>query len=263
MSKQDYYKILGLDKSASEEDIKKAYRKLASTHHPDKFQLEQEKEINSKKFKEIKEAYEYLTDPKKVDNDYVHSYSNDTWDMYDRCGSESDMYHIYEEILKNTPKYSKKKSQPIPIITISLQDAYVGRKIHIDSKTSIDIPKGIRSNTRLFANGNLYQIEVTLDKKFKRSLDDLMTDVNITAIEAMLGIDAVLNNLDGNKLQFSIPAGIQNGQIIKLSKKGMKNPELDEYGDMLIQVSVTIPKSLSESEKTLLKGCLHRTSVSL
>ena len=94
-------------------------------------------------------------------------------------------------------------------------DAYLGRTVQ-DGVTTINIPKGIRSGSKLFVDSKIYRVDVQPDIKFKRSNDDLLIDIQITAVEAMLGTGAVLQHLDGAKLQFSIPAGIQNGQIIKL-----------------------------------------------
>jgi molecular chaperone DnaJ len=74
MSKRDYYEILGLAKDASEDDIKKAYRKLASKYHPDKLD-EAEKIAGEVKFKEAKEAYECLSDPEKREMYYTREYT--------------------------------------------------------------------------------------------------------------------------------------------------------------------------------------------
>ena len=90
-----------------------------------------------------------------------------------------------------------------------------------------------------------------------------MIEINITAVEAMLGVEATLEHLDGNKLQFNIPAGIQSGQIVKLSRMGIKNPEMDTYGDLLVRIGVTIPKNLQEADKAILRSLAHRDSITI
>ena len=91
----------------------------------------------------------------------------------------------------------------------------------------------------------------------------MLVDVEINAIEAMLGMEAVLEHIDNAKLQFKIPEGIQHGQIIKLSGKGMKNPEVERYGDLLVRISVRIPTGLSEESKKMIQTLHHRTTVNI
>jgi len=79
----------------------------------------------------------------------------------------------------------------------------------------------------------------------------------------MLGVDAILDHLDGARLQFSIPAGIQPGQVVKLSGKGMKNPESDRFGDMLVRISVKIPQNIDEEAKAVLRNMSHRDSINI
>jgi DnaJ-class molecular chaperone len=276
MSKRDYYEVLGLAKNASEDDIKKAYRKLASKYHPDKL-AEAEKAAGEAKFKEAKEAYEHLSDPEKkgiydqhghIDpsqNPFAHGRQargqSHTWTFEDI----GDMQHVFDEIFKSQAAggFGRQRATPVTLINISLQDAYIGRTVKHDSHTTIIIPKGIRSGTKLYVNGKFYQIDVRPDAKFKRALDDLMVEINITAIEAMLGIEAMLEHLDGNKLQFDIPAGIQPGQIVKLSKMGMKNPEMEAHGDLLVRIGITIPRDLKDSEKASLGSLPHRDSITI
>jgi DnaJ-class molecular chaperone len=280
MSKRDYYDILGLAKNASEDDIKKAYRKLASKFHPDKYKEGTPEQVTAEaSFKEAKEAYETLSDAQKKaqydqfghasDNAFAHGTrtrghgQSHTWTFEDI----GDMQGVFEEIFKSNMGrgFHRENVNRIKIvpINISLQDAYTGRAVKPDVTTTVVIPKGIRSGTKLHVNGTLYEINVRPDAKFKRALDDLMVEINITATEAMLGLEATLEHLDGNKLVFDIPAGIQPGQIVKLSKMGMKNPEVEVTGDLLVRISVSIPKNLSEAEKTVLAGLPHRDAITI
>jgi len=273
MSKRDYYEILDLAKNASDDDIKKAYRKLASKYHPDKVQGEAEKALVEVKFKEAKEAYEHLSDPEKRTlydhygfneprNPFAHGArtTSQSWNFEDI----GDMQHVFEEIFKNNAArgFTQARTNIPTILTISLQDAYIGCTIR-HGDTTIQVPKGIRTGTKLYVNGKMFQIDVRPDAKFKRALDDLMIEINITAIEAMLGIEATLGTLDWNKLLFTIPEGIQSGQIVKLSKVGMKNPETGAIGDLLVRINITIPKDLQEFEKVSLRNLSHRDSITI
>ena len=266
MSARDYYDILGVAKDASEEDIKKAYRRLAMKYHPDR------ETGDENKFKEISEAYEHLGDSAKK-----QAYDNRGSNPFSGQGNfrhRGDQYDDFEDILRKHfggsgdvfgDLFGQRSAnrQSIGVIEISLMDAYIGRSITINPKTTIHLPKGVRSGSKFYADGKMYRVDVRADDKFKRSNDDLLVDISIDAIEAMLGIDAVLEHLDGVKLQFAIPAGIQVGQIVKLGGKGMKNPETDKYGDLLVRINITVPRDLAEFEKNSLKTLLRRQTIEI
>ena len=270
MSQKDYYTILGVPKNASEDDIKKAYRKLAMKYHPDR-----NKEDDAEtKFKEAKEAYEILSDPEKkasydqfghTDNTFGHRPGTArTWTFNNGDTGMEDMMGVFGEIFKQRgfDHFQQPKAQQIHVINISLIDAYTGRIVQ-DSKSTINIPKGIRSGTKLYVDSKIYRIDVQPHTKFKRSNDDLLVDIEISAIEAMLGLEAVLEHLDGATLQFNIPAGIQNGQIVKLGGKGMKNPETDRNGDLMVRITTTIPKNLTVEQKAALAPLKLRDSIKI
>lgn len=157
----------------------------------------------------------------------------------------------------------QQQRQQVHIINISLADAYVGKSIKISATATLNIPKGARHGSKFFSEGKLYRLDIQPHFKFKRANDDLLVDIEINAIEAILGTDAILEHLDSATLQFTIPPGIQHGQIVKLSGKGMKNPETDRTGDMLVRVSVTIPRTLTDVEKAALKTVSHRSSINI
>jgi DnaJ-class molecular chaperone len=271
MSKRDYYEVLGLAKTASDEDIKKSYRKLAMKHHPDRNQGEGSKD-SEEKFKEAKEAYEMLSDPQKraaydqfghagTSEQFTHARPTQRW-TFTHGVDPNDMHHVFEELFRQHNSFTNRSAPQIITINISLKDAYTGRTVQHDNNAII-IPRGVRPGTKLFVGGRMYKIDAIQHEKFKRSLDDLMVDISITAIEAMLGVEAFLEHLDGQKLQFSIPPGIQTGQIVKLGKTGMRNPETEHIGDMLVRITVTTPRDLSDTDKAVLKNLSHRESINI
>lgn len=272
MSKQDYYKILGVTKTATDDEIKKSYRSLAMKFHPDRNNDPGAED----KFKEIKEAYEALSDPDKKrhydqfghDSFSPHqNHNTHTWTFTQ--GSASNINEIFHGMFGNHPGFTdgifgaqRPTQTPTTIVNISLTDAYKGRTVSIDQHHTINIPRGVRPGTKFYIDGRLYRIDIHPHHKFKRSNDDLLVDIEITAIEAMLGMDAILDHLDDVKLQFSIPAGIQAGQIIRLSNKGMKNPETDKIGDMLIRLNIKMPV-VSIEEQDILRTLNHRKIINI
>jgi len=274
MSERNFYEILGVPKSASEDDIKKAYRKLASKYHPDKLS-DAEKVSGEAKFKEAKEAYETLSDEQKraaydqhghasTDPNFGRSHFHD----FEQGLNPNDINEIFSTIFGGRSfnfgtGAQTQQRQPMYQLNISLMDAYIGRTVTLEGNLTVNIPKGVRSGTKFYAGGKLIRIEVAPDSKFKRANDDLLVDVEISAIEAILGAEAVLEHLDGSKLQFAIPGGIQPGQIIKLGGKGMRNPENDRYGDLLVRIAITIPRTPTQEERVALKSLNHRASITI
>jgi len=267
MSKRDYYDVLGLDRKSSDDDIKKAYRKLAMKYHPDRNAGDGQKEAEEK-FKEAKEAYETLSDPNK--KAAYDNYGHDAPDGSNFRGSyhgmdSKEFQDIFSQIFgaqHGFGGFTQAKRQTIHSVGLTLEQAYSGLTAQIDG-ANVQIPAGTRDGTRFYVAEKLYQVHVRPHNKFKRSNNELLVDVVIDSVEAMLGVEAFLEHLDGVKLQFTIPAGIQHGQIVKLNGKGMKDPETDKSGDLMIRISITIPKSLTDEEKALLKKMKHRDTINI
>lgn len=269
MSKKDYYQVLGIDKTSSDEEIKRSYRKLAMKYHPDR---NEGSTVTEEQFKEVKEAYEHLSDPDKRrqydqyghEDPFMHAqqprYNTNTWGSNI---SEQDFQDIFSSIFGGAGSYRANANKQTYLVTITLAQAYSGTTVKVDNTTNLGIPKGVRNDTRLYLDNRIFKIHVQPDIKFKRTNDDLLVDISITAIEAMLGVSAILDHLDGSKLQFTIPWGIQVGQVVRLISKGMKNPENDRFGDLLIRVNITIPKTLTTQELAAIQSINHRPTINI
>jgi DnaJ-class molecular chaperone len=82
--------------------------------------------------------------------------------------------------------------------------------------------------------------------------------IEISAIEAMLGIEVIITNIDNKKVKVKIPAGIQYGKLVRVPGKGMPNPEFGHRGDLLVQVAMTIPDDLTNAERASIMNVKHR-----
>ena len=274
MSKRDYYEILGVARNASDDDIKKAYRKLAMKYHPDR-NTDGDKEAAELKFKEAKEAYECLSDPQKREayNRHGHASTDPNFNPGFSGGPQwshnVDINEIFGNMFGGGPSpfdgFFNRHQQHTQrqVITITLEDAYTGKQLRLSGGLSINVPAGVRPGTKFFSENVIYQVEIHQHHKFKRSNDDLLVDVDISAIEAMLGVEAQIDHLDKTTLQFSIPAGIQNGQIVRLANKGMRNPETDRKGDLLVRIAVTTPRSLTAEQIAFLKTMQRREMLNI
>lgn len=285
----DYYKALGLDKKASADDIKKAYRKLARQYHPD---LNPDNKEAHKKFQQINEANEVLSDPenrKKYDS-YGENWKHaDQFEEANRQRAQNqsrpssgggfsgnfegaDFSDFFESMFGgarnrggNTSKF---KGQDYNAeLHVTLQQAAVTHKqtITIDGKNiRVTIPAGIANGQVLKLtghgatgvnngpNGDLFiTFIITEDANFKRLNDDLYSTIEIDLYTAVLGGDITVDTLTG-KVKLKVKPETQNGVKTKLKNKGFPiYKKENEFGDMIITYLVKIPTNLTEKQKEL------------
>ncbi len=291
-NKQDYYEVLGVDKSATEDEIKKAFRKKAVQLHPDRGGDEA-------KFKEANEAYEVLKDSTKRQtyDQFGHSAGaqqagggnpyggfggfdggqgfdpneirfdfgggggggvNDIFDMFFRGGGnrtrdvEVALTIDFDEAIKGATKE----------ISIRIADHKNGGRKQEDVK--IKIPAGIATGqaiklegkgeiNRQGNRGDLYvQVQVRSDKRFEREGNNIITKIKIDMIQAALGTEYSVETISG-EVTLKIPAGTQPNKIFKLTGKGMPIVNSDQRGDHIIFTEVSIPTKLNSRQKNLLE----------
>ena len=289
MDYKDYYKILGVDRKASEEDIRKAYRDLAKQYHPDRNPNDKQAE---ERFKEINEAYQVLSDSKKRSHydrlgsdysnwqrrgapgdfnwdDYVGGYPGgtrvsyeDLEEMFGGGGGFSDFFRtIFGMRDAETASRARSQAYQQPL-QISMEEAYKGamRLIQENGKQKqVRIPAGVRTGSKVRVAGvgpngtDLYLIiDVADDSRFERRGNDLHTTATVDVFTAILGGEAEIETLDG-KIKLNIPAGTQPEQVFRLAGRGMplvKSP--GQKGDLYVRLKVQIPKYLSPKQRELL-----------
>lgn len=244
-----HYDTLGVNKSASAEDIKKAYRKLAMKHHPDRNGGD---ETN---FKKIQEAYETLSDPNKkaeYDNPSVR-FSNSSFNMH------GDINDIFRDIFgQQRQQRPAKNPDTLVNVEISLLDAYTGTNFILDTQSgpvNLKIPAGVQAGTKLripnkgtqrfpqLPPGDLYvAVYIAKDSEWGRQQDDLYIKVEIDAITAMVGTTVEIEHLTKKRYKVNIPAGVQPDEKIRLKGLGMPNPQTGVVGNLYVLVCITIPK---------------------
>jgi curved DNA-binding protein len=282
MEYKDYYKILGVDRKAGEDDIRKAYRKLAKQYHPD---YNPENKQAEERFKEINEAYEVLGDSKKrshydrLGSDYSQwqrrgAPGDFNWDQYGRRVDFDDLNDLFggggfSDFFRTVfggGGMGQARSQPQGYqqeLEITLEEAYKGttRVLQADGKQKqVRIPAGVRTGSKVRVAGaapkglDLYLIvDVQEDRRFERQGNDLHTTATVSIFTAILGGDADVETLEG-KVKLNIPAGTQPEQLFRLAGRGMphvKNP--GEKGDLYVRLKVQVPKYLSQKQRELLE----------
>jgi curved DNA-binding protein len=281
MEFKDYYQILGVARSASLDDIRKAYRKLAMQFHPDRNPGNKAAE---ERFKEINEAYQVLNDAqKRAHYDRLGSaYSNwqrrgapgdFDWNEWFRSSpggrgtrvEYDDVSDLFSEFFSSVFGGSRTRAptayeQPVEI---SLQEAYSGTTRQVNTerrKLQVRIPPGVRTGSRVRVAGggpeglDLFLIvEVTEDEKFERRGPDLHAAAGVSVFTAILGGDAEVETMTG-KVKLSIPAGTQPGQVFRIAGRGMPNlKDPNSKGDLYVRLNVEIPRYLSARQRELLE----------
>jgi curved DNA-binding protein len=287
----DYYKILGIDKNASDEDIKKAYRKLARKYHPD---LNPNDAAAKQKFQQINEANEVLSDPekrKKYDaygKDWKHADqfeqqqqshrgsagSSGQWEGGDFGGG--DFSDFFESMFgggfqgRGSRSQGKYRGQDYTAeLHLELKDAYTTQKqtLSVNGKNiRITIPAGVENGQTIRIPGHgapgvnggpagdLYiTFHIAPHPAFRREGNNLYTDATIDLYTAVLGGETVLDTLDG-KVKLTVRPETQNGAKVKLKGKGLPVYKKEgEHGDLYITWHVKIPSALTEEEKELFR----------
>lgn len=282
----DYYSILGLPKTASTDDIKKAYRKLARKYHPDMNPNDAEAH---KKFQQINEANEVLSDPEKRKkyDEYGENWKHA--DQYEQARSQagnarsssrqtysggfseddfSDFFSSMFGGMGRNSRSAKYRGQDYSTeIHLSLKEAYHTHHQTLDvngKKLRITVPAGIENGQVIKLkghggpganggpNGDLFvTFTVADDERFKRQGNDLHTTVDLNLYTAVLGGEFTLDTL-GGKVKLSVKPETQNGTKVRLRKKGFPVYKKEgEYGDLFVTYSIKIPTGLTEKQKQL------------
>lgn len=294
-STPDYYKTLGVPRTATADEIKKAFRKLAQKHHPDAGGDEET-------FKEINEAYEVLSDPEKKEQydtygtvgnfaDQVGAWGGGgSWPGGGRTytytsngdGAGFDWADIFSNIRGGDGAFGSDwdfnvnrahKGQDLQTsIELTFDEAFKGttKKVSIripstgESETvTVKVPEGAVDGGRLRFRGKgefgtnggergdlLIVTKIAEHPVYRREKADVVMDLPISIDEAILGASIVIPAPDGTRVKLRVPAGTQDGKVLRVKGKGAKDVKGKKgTGDLRIKVHVEIPKNLDAEQK--------------
>lgn len=289
MTYVNYYKVLGITKTATPKDIKNAYRKLARKYHPDLNPNDKKAKAN---FQQVNEANEVLSDPKKREkydqygNDWQHAdefenakrnqkqSANTRGQRNQGPQSEADFSDFFESMFGGSSggmgrgRQAKYKGEDYNAeLHIDFIDTYRTHKQTLtvnQEKIRITIPAGIENKQTIKItghgskgvnggpNGDLFiTFLIVNNTKFKRIENNLHASEDLDLFTAVLGGEITIDTLDG-KVKLNVKPETQNGSIIKLKGKGFpiyKNE--GQFGDLYLTYNIKIPKNLTEKQKTL------------
>lgn len=265
----DLYNTLGVDRSASQDDIKRAYRKLAAQHHPDRGG-------DTAKFQEIQSAYDTLSNPEKR-----AAYDNPQPQMngfpggfhfHTGGGFPPGFEEIFGDAFGGMFRRPAQRNKSLNIqTTITLEEAFTGKDLYATLKLpsgreqllEVKIPQGISNGVVLrlsgmgddsfpnFPRGDIHlTVHVKPHEIFNRQGDDLVKNIEISCLEAIVGKNVLIETLDKKLLETTIQAGIQPGQMVALHGYGMPNMSNPLMrGRLLLNVNIKVPTDLSEEQK--------------
>jgi len=248
----NHYQTLGVDRNATPDEIKRAYRKLASQHHPDKGG-------DKHKFQEIEQAYRTLSDPNaRQQHDNPNPFGN--------MGGGSQGFN-FESIFDifgarfqhQNPHMQQRQQRAMMTLWITLRDAVVGgRKMvsvgtHQGTQTiEIEIPAGIDDGANVQYGGiapNGMDLIITYrihqDPTWTRQGINLQTKHTVSIWDLILGCEIEIRDINGNNLSLVVPARTQPGTILRLRGRGV-TPRAGQSGDLLVQIQAQIPDTIPE-----------------
>lgn len=266
MTMSDPYSTLGVSPSASDQDIKNAFRKLAVKYHPDRGGDES-------KFKEINEAYDKIkTAEKRQKYEQSKRFGGDGFSFSFNQNENFDMHDIFNQFFGDDPfgrtkrPYRRKpQNKNLQLsLEITLEEAYNGIKktVHIDQikkDIEINIPKGIDSGQTVRFKGLgmnnvseappgdlMIKIFVKRHPFIARTKLDLHTEISVNCFEAITGTSKEVKTIDGKIIKLKVSPGTQPGTVMRMTGYGMEYA--NRVGDYFVRINVSVPTDLKEED---------------
>ncbi len=278
-AKTDYYDILGVSKTASADDIKKAYRKQALEWHPDRHK--DNKEAAEKRFKEINEAYQVLSNPQKKSSydqfgsagpqgfpgggnpfagggsPFTYTYSTGGGNPFGNADF-GDPFDIFESFFGGASPFgqaSRRQQIPRYSLDIDFMEAVKGvsKEVSINGKKrKIKIPAGIHEGARINFGDFTLSVNIKPSKIFEREDDDIYVTVGVPFSLAVLGGEIKVPTIDG-EVKIRVRSGTQSGTMMRLREQGVPHLQARGKGDEYIKITIVTPEKLNRNQKSLIE----------
>ena len=278
---RDYYEVLGVGKDASEDDIKKAYRKLARQYHPDRNPGDKQAEG---RFKEVQEAYDVLSDKKKRTQydrfgfagpgaaggqgpfrpgggaqgfEFQGIDPEDLASIFGAFGGAAGVGDMFGRRGRGRgrtapPPEAAEAEVVIPFVTAALGGTV---SLSVDGRQiDLKVPAGVEEGKKLRLAGQgpgggdlLVRIKIEPHPYFRREDNNVILEVPVSVTEAVLGAKVDVPTLDGTHLTVKVPPGTSSGSRLRLRGKGIAG------GDQFIEIKIVAPKPADERSRELLE----------
>jgi curved DNA-binding protein len=249
----DYYSLLGVNKSASDTDIKKAFKAASMKHHPDRGG-------DAEKFKQINEAYQTLKDPRKR-----AEYDNPQPSFNSQTFNDPHFSDIFSSMFGQHAARRRANPDITVAVNLTLEEIMSGKNVIIQYRLAsgkqetveVQVPQGAKNGDQIryenlgddavphYPRGFLnVRIRELRDKTFVRDGDNIVTQVNVDALSLMLGHIVVITTPDKRSVKVNIPKGTQPGTVFNVSGYGIPNLNTRQKGHLYVKINCTIPKEL-------------------
>ena len=246
----DYYSILGIPRTASDKDIRKAYKKQSMQHHPDRGGDEE-------KFKQVNEAYSTLKDPQKR-AEYDNPRQQFNFNSHDFNGR-----HPFDDLFGNFNQHRTPRNRDIRLVAaIDLKDVVLGKHLILQYKLNsgkmevvqVDIPAGAKHGDTIkfhglgddghprYPRGDLdVKIKVSKIKDWDRDGNNLITKKSVNVFDLLLGCAIIVKTLDSKSVQLKIPKGTKSGQIFSIGGYGIPDLNTGKRGNLFVSIESEMP----------------------
>jgi len=284
---KDFYKVLGVDKKAAADEIKKKYRALARDLHPDKTKGDAVKE---EKFKAVSEAYEILSDAKKrAEYDEARSlFERGGFRAPQGGGFQGGDFHdvfgggnpqdIFANLFGNAARRGPRKGQDLQTeATITFRESVFGTTLDLRLATdrgqaqniSARVPTGVNDGAKIRVKGKgaqgeagpgdlFIQLHVKPHPIFSRKGENLTMTLPVTFAEAALGADIKVPTMAGDDVTVRIAPGTPNGRTLRVKGRGIVKGSTT--GDLLVTVEVQVPQRVDGKALDALKTFAEETA---
>jgi DnaJ-class molecular chaperone len=281
----NYYEILGVGDKSSPDEIKRAYRKLASQHHPDKGG-------DKAKFQEIQQAYDTLSDPNKRQHYDMqrNGFGGGDENVIFRWHSGGVNHSNIDEIFRNfgfgfggdpfaQARQQQRRNKDLRIeIPLALVTTLEEQSKTISVQTTnghretveVKIPKGVTNGTQIkyaglgdnlfnsLPRGDLYvHFKVHPADGFIANGIDLYHRASVNCLLAVAGGDITVTGLDGKTFLLTVPAGTQPGMKFRLSEQGLYELNSTRRGDLYVEIALTVPQNLSAEQLEIARSLIN------
>lgn len=249
---KNYYEILGVTRESTPDEIKRAYRRMASQHHPDKGG-------DKTKFQEVEEAYRVLSDPNQRSQ-----YDNPGFSRNPGFGFQSGAFD-FETIFDifgarfQHPHQQRRPQHAIMTLWITLRDVAQGGRKTVsvgsnlgNSTIEIEIPRGINDGDSVQYNGigpggmdMVITYRIHPDPRWNRNGLSLQTEEVVSIWDLILGKELPIKDIQGSALTMTLEAGTQPGTVLRLKGRGLTD-RAGRVGDLLVRIQTRIPESIPQ-----------------
>lgn len=270
---KDYFNILGVAATASDDDIKKAYRSLAMKHHPDRGG-------DQAKFQEIQEAYAILSDPqKRAEWDMQRQGRHNSGSFFDfnfghPQGDPFDLHNIFRNFQQGGEAFGgfrqQRRNRDLKVVVdLDLASTLEPQTKHISVQhlnghretVTAEVPRGVSSSMQMkyaghgdrsysdLPPGDLYiSFRVLRHPDFNIEGLDLVRAIKLNCIDAITGTTLTITGLDGKQFSWNVPVGTQNGSRFRIAQQGLWSVEHPVRGSLILHIDLAVPSNLTAEQ---------------